>query len=166
MTEFIRFFVKFDLWPILQWVLVLPFLMLLIAPLFWLLMVAVGLAPMTWAGFFFNWLIVTVMFETYFVYKRIKANWLLFHSLREKELEDGKVHTAPQKLDYNQGFNEKAINDAAYNAVKEINSLVDFLRNANGASEAVGEERLTRAMGAVEIVTTLLSCPCRNLPKV
>src|SRR2546425_13377339 len=75
MTDFIRFFVKVDLWPMLQWLPVLPVFMLPVAPLVWLLMVAIGFAPMTWGGFFFNWLVVSVIFEAWFVYKRLRSNW-------------------------------------------------------------------------------------------
>src|SRR5260370_1112302 len=50
----------------------LPVIALPVAPAIWLLMVAVGLAPMTWPGFFFNWLVVSVIFEAWFVYSRAR----------------------------------------------------------------------------------------------
>jgi len=83
--EFVKFFAEFDLWPVLQWVVILPMFVLPIAPLVWLLMVAIGVAPMTWGGFFFNWLVVSVMFEAWFIYKRIRANWNLFQALPERD---------------------------------------------------------------------------------
>ena len=84
MIDFIRFFVKVDLWALLSWLPFLPLLMLPVAPLVWLLMVAVGLAPMTWGGFLFNWLVVSVIFTAWFTYKRLRSNWLMFQVTREK----------------------------------------------------------------------------------
>jgi hypothetical protein len=84
MREFISFFVKGDLWGMLQWLPILPLFVLPIAPLVWLLMVAVGLAPMSWGGFFFNWLVLAVLFDLWFIYRRVLANWRLFRALREK----------------------------------------------------------------------------------
>jgi hypothetical protein len=50
----------------------LPLFLLPIAPAVWLLMVAIGVAPMTWGGFFFNWLIVSIIVEVWFIYRRVR----------------------------------------------------------------------------------------------
>jgi hypothetical protein len=49
----------------------------------WLLMVATGLAPMTSGAFFFNSLVLTGMFEAWFIYSCVKANWRLFRAVHE-----------------------------------------------------------------------------------
>ena len=47
-------------------------------------MVAIGVAPMTWRGFFVNWLIASVIFDAWFVYKRVQSNWRMFQAIQEK----------------------------------------------------------------------------------
>lgn len=84
MGSFLRFFVGFDLCAMLMWLAFLPLLLVPVAPLVWLLMVAIGVAPMTWAGLLFNWIILSVMFAVYLIYRRIQANWRLFQAIRAK----------------------------------------------------------------------------------
>jgi len=84
MIEFFRFLARGDLGPILLCLLFVPLIALPIAPVVWLLVAAVDLAPMSWGGFLWNWLMLSVIFGAYFTYRRVKNNWLLFKSIREK----------------------------------------------------------------------------------
>ena len=63
---------KRDLTAFLVTIALLPVIALPIAPAVWLLMVAIKVAPMTWPGFFINWLVVSVILEAWFIYSRMR----------------------------------------------------------------------------------------------
>jgi hypothetical protein len=86
MTQFIKFFVSFDLASFLMWLPILPLLMLPFAPFLWLRMVALHVAPMSWGGLFSNWLILSAMFELWFIQRRLRGNWRLVQRLRSEGL--------------------------------------------------------------------------------
>lgn len=49
-----------------------PVIALPVGAVLWLLMVAVKLAPMTWPGFLFNWLLVTIIWEAWIICGRAR----------------------------------------------------------------------------------------------
>jgi len=67
--------------PLIDLGLLLPFTLLLaipFAPLFWLLMVAVGPTPMTWEGLFVNWLILSGIIFVWMGSTNVRGYWALY----------------------------------------------------------------------------------------
>jgi hypothetical protein len=129
-------FLAADIPGILQGLVVMPLFMIPVAPFVWLVAVAVRACPMTWGGLLFNWLLIAVMWDIYFVYRKIKSNWFLYQQFvcesARREVEVINSATEEIRLAKESGVPDVSMHmKRVENAFKKTMSMIRLISDPN-----------------------------------